>query len=100
MHHTVLHNGKAIEVKVQVDEKRGSLVMTVDQPDGVSLGWEALQELKNKVLGVSELAIEVYPPACDVVNEINRRWLWVVPADFVPKIPTLLVQWHHEPWGR
>ncbi|MBU0494191.1 MAG: hypothetical protein KKA73_18565 [Chloroflexi bacterium] len=41
--------------------------------------WDDLQALKDEMLGVETLAVEVYPPADLLVNEANMRHLWEVP---------------------
>lgn len=55
--------------------------------DGI--GWDVLQRIKNDVLGEDVLAIEVYPPNEQLVNETNTRHLWEVPHDLVSRIPSL-----------
>lgn len=62
-------------------------VLTVDQPEGKSLSWEELQSLKNDFLGPEVRAVEIFPEAGEVVNSINRRWLWAVPAHV--ELPTI-----------
>jgi hypothetical protein len=48
------------------------------------IGWDVLQALKDEYLGADAVAVEVYPAARDVVNEVNRRHLWEVPPGFLP----------------
>lgn len=48
-----------------------------DWGDGIP--WELLQQAKDEAGYADCAAIEVYPPACDVVNEVNIRHLWVLP---------------------
>lgn len=50
--------------------------------------WDTLQAIKDSVLGADITAIEVYPPAADLVYDINARHLWEVPTGFMG-IPTL-----------
>lgn len=72
-----------------VIDRSWSKVLRVDQPEGVSLSWDALQALKDENLGKDVFAIEIYPPADEVINETNRRWLWVVPYGFESRLPSL-----------
>lgn len=44
--------------------------------DGIT--WDDLQSIKNQIGYASYTAIEVYPPAVDVVNVANIRHLWVL----------------------
>lgn len=53
-------------------EPMGHLMVT-HQGD---ISWDMLQTIKNKVWGVSAVAIEVYPPQDMVVNSLNMRHLW------------------------
>ena len=55
-----------------------------DGGDGIP--WDHLQQLKDHALGAETWAVEVYPPAERVVNEINMRHLWEVPAGHVPDL--------------
>lgn len=51
------------------------------------LSWEELQEGKRD-LGFGDcLAVEIYPPDAEVVNEANIRHLWVLP----PGVPVSLL---------
>ncbi|MBN9243402.1 MAG: hypothetical protein J0I98_11465 [Mesorhizobium sp.] len=52
-----------------------------------SIGWEELQAIKDHVAGAQAVAIEVYPPADRVVNNIAMRHLWVLgPGDWWPDL--------------
>lgn len=53
--------------------------------DGIS--WDELQRLKNEAGYCLGWAVEVYPPATDVVDVANMRHLWVssAVADVVEK---------------
>ena len=55
--------------------------------DGIA--WDVLQRIKDDLCGEDALAIELYPPAGQVVNEINARHLWIVPDSLAGKLPTL-----------
>lgn len=50
--------------------------------DGAEItgGWDVLQALKNQVLGEDALAVEVFPPQHDLVDEVPHRHLWVLPG--------------------
>lgn len=46
--------------------------------------WADFQRVKTQLFGASSFAIEVYPPAEDLVDVANIYWLWVLhdaPAD-------------------
>ncbi|TPJ83866.1 hypothetical protein FJ422_16465 [Mesorhizobium sp. B2-6-3] len=46
-----------------------------------SITWDELQEIKNHMAGEEAAAIEVYPPAGRVVNNIAMRHLWLLGSD-------------------
>jgi hypothetical protein len=50
--------------------------------DGAEItgGWDVLQALKNEALGEDALAVEVFPPQRDLVDEVPHRHLWVLPG--------------------
>jgi hypothetical protein len=56
-----------------------------DQRRG-ALTWEELQELKDEYLGRETVAVEVYPPSSEVVNEAPTRHLWEIPAELAPSL--------------
>jgi len=57
-------------------------VQRTDGKDGVT--WDQLQQIKDEYLGPEAAAVEFYPPATNVVNELNMRHLWEVPEDWLP----------------
>jgi len=58
------------------------VVWKEDGSDGIT--WDELQALKDEILGPEVACVEVYPPASQVVNEVNRRHLWVIDWDSCP----------------
>ena len=44
--------------------------------DGIT--WEELQTIKGQVGFADRMAVEIFPPARDVVNVANMRHLWVL----------------------
>lgn len=59
--------------------------LRVQRNDGRSgISWDELQRLKDEHLGSDVLAVEIFPPAHRVVNELNMRHLWEVPVDVLP----------------
>lgn len=42
------------------------------------LSWDDLQAIKNEAAGEDALAVEVYPPQGEVVDEAPIRHLWIV----------------------
>lgn len=60
------------------------LKVTCPNSPDVPIPWEDLQHLKDEYLGPETLAVEIYPPADRLVNEISARHLWEVPEAVLP----------------
>ena len=62
--------------------------LIIRREDGgpVQCGWDTLQEIKNEMLGVDVCAVEVFPPQDELVDEANRRHLWVIDDNSVPSL--------------
>ncbi len=58
----------------------------------VRLTWDDLQAIKNEYLGEEVCAVEVFPPASELVDELPIRHLWEVPAE---SVPSLLYRYRH-----
>lgn len=68
---------------VWLDEELGLISIAHDG----SIGWEELQAVKDYVAGADAVAIEVYPPADRVVNNMPMRHLWILgPNDWWPDL--------------
>jgi len=62
--------------------------LRVRRYDGLAgISWDELQAVKNYYLGPDAQAIEIYPRAYEVVDEVNMRHLWEVPLHL--QIPNL-----------
>lgn len=51
--------------------------------NGTALPWADLQRIKDDLAGPDRLAIEVFPPAGQLVDEANLFHLWILPRGFV-----------------
>lgn len=67
--------------------------LAIRRHDGAPVqGWDDLQRIKDEVAGPARVALEVYPPAEDVVAQANMRHLFVLPEGM--EIPlTLKGRW-------
>ena len=54
------------------------VLLSFRRHDEQPLSWDEIQDAKNQTIGNAEMAFELYPPACDVVDVANMRHLWVV----------------------
>lgn len=59
--------------------------LKIRRHDGrAGISWDVLQRIKNDMVGPDMLAIEMFPPDDQVVNDANIRHLWIVPQDLLP----------------
>lgn len=65
------------------------LVARAKTPDTL-LGWAEKQRIKDMVAGAFRVAIEVFPPASEVVDQAPAYHLWVLPVGF--KLPFGVVE--------
>ncbi len=60
------------------------LVMRL-KPDAAPLSgltWAAKQRIKDELVGSGRVAVEVFPPASEVVDQADAYHLWVLPEGF------------------
>lgn len=50
------------------------------QDNGASFPWTDLQRIKDELIGVRRVAMQVHPAASEVVDVANMAHLWVLPA--------------------
>lgn len=49
---------------------------------GTDVPWADKQRIKDELIGVERVAVEVYPARADLVDDANMYHLWVLPAGF------------------
>lgn len=80
-------NLKKYNIQVLESSCGRTIHMKVSRIDGKSgISWDTLMQIKNEMLGPETLAVEVYPPQHEVVNEGNIRHLWTVDPDLIPSL--------------
>lgn len=47
--------------------------------------WATLQRIKNEIFGKETTAVEYYPAQSELIDLHNIYWLWIFPADVLPK---------------
>lgn len=60
------------------------LVMRL-KPDATPLSgltWAAKQRIKGELVGLQRVAVEVFPPASELVDQAEAYHLWVLPEGF------------------
>lgn len=56
-------------------------LMIRNAPNTPVRSWTDLQRIKDELVGPERVAIEVFPPRADIVDQANMTHLWVLPAD-------------------
>jgi hypothetical protein len=44
--------------------------------------WADMQRIKNELVGPERVAVEVFPPVSELVDQANIAHLWVLPEGF------------------
>lgn len=61
--------------------RRPAMQLAICRHDGAEVrGWSDLQRIKNELCGPEVAAVEIYPPASELVDEANMRHLFVLPV--------------------
>ncbi len=65
------------------DEGGGMERLLVKRNDGAPVrSWADMQRIKNELRGPERVAVEVYPPQSELVDEANIYHLWVFPEGY------------------
>ena len=86
------HYSAWITEKMIGDRLTRVLTVMREPSDRGDIPWDVLQSIKDDVLGVEVYAVEVYPPADEIVADEYRRHLWEVPPDLRGAFPFNLVR--------
>lgn len=57
------------------------------------IAWRDMQRIKNELFGANRVAVEVFPPTHELIDEAGMYHLWVLPPGFV--LPFTLVGHGH-----
>lgn len=63
---------------------------------GNDLPWAHAQRIKDELCGPERVAVEVFPPTSQLVDDANCRHLWVLPEGFQLPFGLHLEGWKHE----
>ena len=53
--------------------------------EGTNISWSEKQRVKDEICGKDAIAVEVFPPEEELIDEVNMFWLWVFPDGY--KLP-------------
>jgi hypothetical protein len=64
-------------------ERMTMLHLIIRRIDGAAIHkWRDLQRIKNEIVGPDRVAVEVYPPEEQLVDQANLTHLWVYPPGY------------------
>jgi hypothetical protein len=73
-----LNNIYAVQAYARGDQ--GAVHLAIRRHDGAEVhGWSDLQRIKSELIGPTRVAIEIYPPDAELVDDANMRHLFVLP---------------------
>ena len=77
---TVWSNKVFAVLKREVPTMIGTVThLAIRDVAGEPLLWRHLQRIKNELIGLERVAVEVYPPVSELVDQANMYHLWVLP---------------------
>lgn len=56
--------------------------MPIPLPPAAGLTWAVKQRIKSELVGDGRVAVEVFPPASELVDQAEAYHLWVLPEGF------------------
>lgn len=75
----VAHRNRVFSVLDRVDFS-GARHLAIASLSGVRPTWPEAMRIKNELAGPDATAVEVYPPAAEVVDQADMYHLWVLPG--------------------
>jgi|GEM_PF-2284591 hypothetical protein len=63
---------------------------------GLDFPWAELQRIKDELCGPECVAVEVFPPQSQLVDDANCRHLWVLPDGFTLPFGLHIEGWKHD----
>jgi hypothetical protein len=80
---TTAHKNKVFSV-LDRTLANGVRHLAVSSLSGIRPGWREMQRIKDDLAGCDKTAVEVYPPATEIVDQADMFHIWVLtaPLDF------------------
>lgn len=63
---------------------------------GLDFPWSHLQRIKDELCGPERVAVEVFPPRSQLVDDANCRHLWILPEGYALPFGLHLEGWKHD----
>ena len=75
----IAHKNKVFSVLDRTLEN-GVRHLAVSSLSGIRPTWREMQRIKDDIAGCDKTAVEVYPPATEIVDQADMFHIWVLPA--------------------
>ncbi len=63
------------------EDSAGVVHAAVTSFSGIRPTWYEMQRIKNELFGAESTAVEIYPPAADVVDGSDMFHIWILPGE-------------------
>lgn len=63
--------------------------------EGLLFPWSDLQRIKDELISPERVAVEVFPPRSQLVDDANCRHLWILPEGFTLPFGLHIEGWKH-----
>jgi hypothetical protein len=54
--------------------------LAVSSLSGIRPAWHEMQRIKDELAGCDKTAVEVYPPAAEIIDQADMFHIWVLPG--------------------
>jgi hypothetical protein len=80
---TYLNNRYSVQISDEATDWGLVVHLWVRRHDGEMVrSWSDMQRIKNELMGPERVAVEVFPPVSQLVDNANIAHLWVMPDGF------------------
>ena len=73
----IAHKNKVFSVLDRTLEN-GVRHLAVSSLSGIRPAWREMQRIKDELAGGDKTAVEVYPPATEIVDQVNMFHIWIL----------------------
>lgn len=79
-----LNNRYSVQISDEATDWGLVVHLWIQRHDGDMVrSWADMQRIKNELMGPERVAVEVFPPVSELVDQANIAHLWVLPEGFV-----------------
>jgi len=79
-----LNNRYSVQISDEATDWGLVVHLWIQRHDGDMVrSWADMQRIKNELVGPQRVAVEVFPPVNELVDQANIAHLWVMPEGFV-----------------